>query len=232
LRSQLEVAYGPGWLEQVNANLKASGRHPGAGLEDPELCLAVFGFDPAASWAHQSWRSMARVLLDLTDRPGLGRPLMDDDAKRAVAIADSFRAEWGGPGAMEGEDAVVDETEDDDGFAQTKWFALSFHTDGRPDACGDARLNPTVAAPDMVWQRWRGSVVEHLRPHLEAGWTPLEPPGPQHLELEVRWLDRDWKRELLVDAASALTRTFLPGPPQRWEASGVGFRLLLTKSRR
>jgi hypothetical protein len=232
LLASLETDYGPGWLERVNSNLTASGRRPGPGLDDPHLCLVVFAYDAAAGWAHESWRSMARVLLELLDRVDLGTEVTERQVARAFAIVDEFRREWGGPPAPRTivVDDVVPEAQSD-GPARTKWFSLSFSRGSGPDAWGDASVHPQLAAADLVWSCWGGDILEYLRPSLEQGWMPLEPPGARHLDLEVRWLGKNWKQEVLLAAASELTRTLLPSPPQRWDAYLVGFRLLLTRPR-
>jgi hypothetical protein len=211
LLTQLESAYGPGWLERINATLAQSGRRPGSGLDDDVLCLTVFAYDEAFGSVHKTWRSMARELLGLVDRASAGRKARDYEADRATAIAHSFAREWADPEDPGPPDEVVDETDDnDDGYGQSKWFTLSFSRPRTPDAWGWT-YDPGDEASDFLWESWQTTILEYLRPHLEDGWTPFEPPGPEHLEVQLR------RRASLTGA--------------RWEAYLFKFRLLLTRTR-
>jgi len=233
LHRSLEAAYGPGWLELVNASLRASGRRPGCGLEDARMCLVVLAHDPAGGWAHEAWRSMARVLLDLLDSADLGKPVTDHQVGRAFAIAQSFQRGWNG--YVSPRTIVVDDEApgtDGDGLEQTNWFTVSFTRGKGPDAWGDASVSPQFVAADIIWSYWHSDLLEYLRRRLEQGWVPLEPPGPRHLDVEIRWLGMDWGAELLATAASGLTRRFVPSPPERWEAYLVRFRVLLARQPR
>jgi hypothetical protein len=206
LLAKLEAAHGPQWLDRVNDNLTRSGRRPGSGIGDVRLCLAVFAFDDVAGWAHPMWRSMAGELLGFIESDV---PVSDTQADRAIAIALSFAREWPRIGSHEPTADAVDET-DRDGYGQSKWFTLSFTRPRRADVTGGSE-DPQIAAPALLWRAWHDAIVESLRPHLEEGWSPLEPPGPQHFELQVRW------RRGVVDT--------------RWEVYVVRFQLLLTRTR-
>jgi hypothetical protein len=99
----------------------------------------------------------------------------------------------------------VDET-DDDGYGQTKWFTLSFTRPRQADVTGGSD-DPRIAAPELLWRAWHEGILGCLRAHLEEGWTPLEPPGPQHFALRVRWR-RPARREVhVVRFQLLLTRT-------------------------
>jgi hypothetical protein len=211
LLTQLDSAYGPGWLERINATLVKSGRRPGSGLDDDVLCLTVFVHDEAAGWAHKRWRSMAREVLYLLERVRAGRMVSDSKADLATTIAHSFAREWPDPEYPGPPDEVADETDDnDDGYGRSKWFTLSFGRPRTPDAWG-WQYDPRDEASEFLWESWQTTILEYLRPHLEDGWTPLEPPGPEHLELQLR------------------RRSRLRGP--EWEAYLFKFRLLLTRTR-
>lgn len=91
---ELDRAYGPAWLEQVNANRAAEGRPPGRGLHDHRFVLAVVAYERALEHAfNDDKRQAARRLNGMANAVAHNDPLRAGDAKRANDMARRLLAE-------------------------------------------------------------------------------------------------------------------------------------------
>ena len=88
VQRELERAYGPDWLERVNAERVARNQSPARGLHDHRFVLALVGHDPALSQAFDdAQREAARRLNGMANAITHNEPLAADDTSRAERMA-------------------------------------------------------------------------------------------------------------------------------------------------
>lgn len=87
-KHELERAYGPAWLEEVNARRAAHGYSAGRGTHDHRFVLALVAHDPALAQSFDAGqREAARRLNGMGNAIAHNEPLGGDDPSRAEELA-------------------------------------------------------------------------------------------------------------------------------------------------